>query len=107
MPEITYVAVDGTARSIDVPVGTTVMRGAVFNDIDGIVAQCAGNAQCATCHVYVDDTTIDRLDPARPDEDDLLDFTASPRRPSSRLSCRLTVTAALDGLIVHLPERQK
>ncbi|WJV44613.1 2Fe-2S iron-sulfur cluster-binding protein [Streptomyces flavofungini] len=107
MPEITYVGVDGTRRRIDVPAGTSVMRGAVFNDIDGIVAQCAGNAQCATCHVYVDDTTVDRLEPARPDEDDLLDFTACPRRPTSRLSCRLTVTAALDGLIVHVPERQK
>lgn len=106
MPKITYVAVDGTERSVDVPLGTSVMRGAVVNDIDGIVAQCGGNAQCATCHVYVDETTIDKLEPTRQNEDDLLDFTASPRRPTSRLSCQLEVTSALDGLIVHLPERQ-
>ncbi|MER6024959.1 2Fe-2S iron-sulfur cluster-binding protein [Streptomyces sp. NPDC001851] len=106
MPKITYVAVDGAERSVDVPLGTSVMRGAVFNDIDGIVAQCGGNAQCATCHVYVDETTLDKLEPAQQNEDDLLDFTASPRRPTSRLSCQLKVTEALDGLIVHLPERQ-
>ncbi|MER6143161.1 2Fe-2S iron-sulfur cluster-binding protein [Streptomyces sparsogenes] len=106
MPEITYVAADGTARTVEVPLGTSVMRGAVFNDIDGIVAQCGGNAQCATCHVYVDEATLDRLEPARPNEDDMLDFTACPRRPNSRLSCQLEVTGALDGLIVHLPERQ-
>ncbi|MGA4841089.1 2Fe-2S iron-sulfur cluster-binding protein [Streptomyces sp. G45] len=106
MPAITYVSVDGTKRTVDVPVGTSVMRGAVFNDIDGIVAQCGGNAQCATCHVYVDESSRDRTEPARPDEDDMLGFTAAPRRPGSRLSCQLTVTDAMDGLIVHLPERQ-
>ncbi|MFI1582814.1 2Fe-2S iron-sulfur cluster-binding protein [Embleya sp. NPDC020630] len=107
MPEITYVAVDTTEHTIDVPVGTSVMRGAVFNDIDGIVAMCGGNLQCATCHVYVDETTLDKPEPIRADEHAMLDFTACPRRPGSRLSCQLKVTEALDGLIVHLPERQK
>ncbi|MBB5938442.1 2Fe-2S iron-sulfur cluster-binding protein [Streptomyces zagrosensis] len=106
MPNITYVTVDGAARSVEVPAGTSVMRGATSNDIDGIVAQCGGNAQCATCHVYVDEATIDKLEPAQPNEDDMLDFTACQRRPNSRLSCQLKVTSALDGLIVHLPERQ-
>ncbi|MBR8641423.1 (2Fe-2S)-binding protein [Streptomyces tuirus] len=106
MPKITYVAVDGTEQAIEVPTGTSVMRGAVFNDIDGIVAQCGGNAQCATCHVYVDETTLDKLEPMESNEDGMLDFTACPRRPNSRLSCQLEVTGALDGLIVHLPERQ-
>ncbi|GGS14744.1 (2Fe-2S) ferredoxin [Streptomyces aureoverticillatus] len=106
MPKITYVAVDGTERTIDVALGTSVMRGAVFNDIDGIVAQCGGHAQCATCHVYVDETNLDQVEPARPDEDDMLGFTACPRRPNSRLSCQLKVTSDMDGLIVHLPERQ-
>ncbi|POX52022.1 ferredoxin [Streptomyces sp. Ru71] len=106
MPKITYVAVDGTERAIDVPVGTSVMRGAVFNDVEGIVAQCGGNMQCATCHVFVDEACLDKLQPAQPAEDDMLDFTACPRRPNSRLSCQLKVTEAMDGLVVHLPERQ-
>ncbi|MFE0171315.1 2Fe-2S iron-sulfur cluster-binding protein [Streptomyces sp. NPDC059002] len=106
MPRITYVTADETTWNIEVPIGTSVMRGAVFNDVDGIVAQCGGNAQCATCHVYVDESTIGRLAATGPDEDDLLDFTASPRRPNSRLSCQLQVTDDLDGLVVHLPERQ-
>ncbi len=90
------------------------MRGAVVHDIAGIVARCGGKAQCATCHKaqcatchgHVDAATVDEPEPARPDEDEMLDFTAGPRRPHSRLSCRLRVTRALDGLIVHLPERQ-
>ncbi|MFF7356124.1 2Fe-2S iron-sulfur cluster-binding protein [Streptomyces filipinensis] len=82
------------------------MRGALVHDIAGIVARCGGKAQCATCHGHVDAATVDEPEPARPDEDEMLDFTAGPRRPHSRLSCRLRVTRALDGLIVHLPERQ-
>ncbi|MFI1928713.1 MULTISPECIES: 2Fe-2S iron-sulfur cluster-binding protein [unclassified Streptomyces] len=106
MPRITYVSSSGNERAIDVPVGTSVMRGADFNEVEGIVAQCGGNMQCATCHVYVDESTLDKLEPRRPDEDEMLDFTASARRPNSRLSCQLKVTEAMDGLIVHTPERQ-
>ncbi|MEU5682605.1 2Fe-2S iron-sulfur cluster-binding protein [Streptomyces venezuelae] len=106
MPKITYVNVDGDQTSVDVPAGTSVMRGAVFNDIDGIVAQCGGNMQCATCHVYVDESTLDKLDPPQEQEDEMLGFTACPRRPNSRLSCQLKSSDALDGLIVHTPERQ-
>ncbi|MFI5687607.1 2Fe-2S iron-sulfur cluster-binding protein [Streptomyces sp. NPDC051636] len=106
MPKITYVSSSGNERSIDVPVGTSVMRGAVFNDVEGVVAQCGGNMQCATCHVYVDETTLDKLEPRQPGEDEMLDFTACTRRPNSRLSCQLKVTEAMDGLIVHTPERQ-
>ncbi|MFC5722714.1 2Fe-2S iron-sulfur cluster-binding protein [Streptomyces gamaensis] len=107
MPKITYVAPDDSARTLDVPLGTSVMRGAVSNDVDGIVAQCGGNAQCATCHVYVDEETRDKPAAMRANEDEMLDFTACPRRPNSRLSCQLKVTEELDGLIVHLPERQQ
>ncbi|MFF0739573.1 2Fe-2S iron-sulfur cluster-binding protein [Streptomyces sp. NPDC004111] len=108
MPKITYVALDGTARTAEVPLGTSVMRGAVLNDIDGIVAQCGGNAQCATCHVYVDEASLHQLEPAEPNpnEDYMLDFTVAERRPHSRLSCQLEVTGPMEGLIVHLPERQ-
>ncbi|MEU8892676.1 2Fe-2S iron-sulfur cluster-binding protein [Streptomyces sp. NPDC048442] len=106
MPKITYVTVDGTAHPTEVPVGTSIMRGAVLNDIDGILALCGGNALCATCHVYVDEATLDKLEPARPNEDHMLGLAASPRLPNSRLSCQLPVTESLDGLTVHLPEQQ-
>ena len=40
------------------------------------------------------------------DEDALLDSTAAERKPNSRLSCQITVTPELDGLVVRLPDRQ-
>lgn len=107
MPTITYVSADGNNERIDVPVRTSVMRGAVGAGIDGIVAECGGNAMCATCHVYVEDAYQDRLPEVSNVEDELLESTAAERLPSSRLSCQLPVTEELDGMTVRLPETQE
>ncbi|MGH3517422.1 MAG: 2Fe-2S iron-sulfur cluster-binding protein [Haloechinothrix sp.] len=107
MPKITYVSVDCRQDAVDVAVGTSVMRGAVGAGIDGIVAECGGNAMCATCHVYVPEEYADRLPPMTTVEDELLECTASERRSTSRLSCQLPVAADLDGMSVHLPQAQE
>ena len=106
MPLISYIHADGSREDLDVAVGLSVMQGATSHGIDGIVAECGGNAMCATCHVYVEPDQLDRLPPMGADEDALLEGTASERRPNSRLSCQLPVTPELDGLVVRLPERQ-
>jgi 2Fe-2S ferredoxin len=54
MPNVTYIEFNGTAHTVEVPVGTSLMRGAVDNNIAGIDADCGGECACATCHVYVD-----------------------------------------------------
>ena len=87
MPKVTYIAHDGTRTEIDVPAGWSVMEGAIQNDINGIVAECGGGCACATCHVFVDETWMDRLDPAGDMENDMLECTAVERTPRSRLSC--------------------
>ena len=61
MPKVTYVEYNGTAHTVDVSVGTTVMRGAVDNNIPGIDADCGGECACATCHVYVDAKWLDKV----------------------------------------------
>jgi 2Fe-2S ferredoxin len=106
MPLITYVHTDGTREAIDVPLGTSVMRGAVLNSIDGIVAECGGEMMCATCHVYVEPAQLPLTPAQSDDEKAMLEFTASERRPNSRLSCQLVVSAEMDGLVVYLPETQ-
>ncbi len=97
---------DGRSESIDASVSESVMQAASRGGILGIVAECGGNAMCATCHVYVADEWLGRLPAVSDDEDALLDGTAAERRANSRLSCQLPVTAELDGLVLHLPERQ-
>jgi 2Fe-2S ferredoxin len=61
---------------------------------------------CATCHVYVDEPYLDRMPRQSDDEKAMLEFTASERKPNSRLSCQLVVTPEMDGLVVYLPESQ-
>ena len=107
MPKITYISHTGDSRTIEVPVGDTVMEGAVQNGVDGIVAECGGNCQCATCHVYVEEKFLPLLDPIGEDQDAMLETTASPRKSNSRLSCQIHVKPSLDGLVVHTPPTQQ
>ncbi|MCU1470923.1 MAG: thcC [Glaciihabitans sp.] len=106
MAVVTYRSSDGTTTVVDVPDGHSVMRGALVNGVEGIVGECGGGAMCATCHVYVEENSAVPLPPVSEIEDELLYTTVCPRRASSRLSCQLTACAAIDGLIVDVPERQ-
>ncbi len=107
MPAVTFIAFDGTTTNIDIAVGETVMRGALDHDLAGIVAECGGGLACATCHCYVDDAWADAAGtPTSQDERDMLEMTTSEIKPTSRLSCQIEITDALDGLVVHLPETQ-
>ena len=106
MTAITFIHPDGRSERIEARIGDSLMQLAVAHGIDEIVAECGGNAMCATCHVYVDDRWIDRLPAITEEQDALLDGTASDRLPTSRLSCQIKVEPELDGLVLRLPERQ-
>ena len=106
MPRVTYISHDGKETTLDVAVGTSVMQAAVFNGVDGIVAECGGSCMCATCHVYVREDQLSMLPPLEGDEDAMLEGTASQRRPNSRLSCQLLVSEQMNGLVVTMPETQ-
>lgn len=105
MTQLTIVAFDGTRFELDAAEGSTVMENAVRNSVPGIEAECGGACACATCHVYVDDAWVATVGAPSPMEEDMLDFAVDVR-PSSRLSCQIKVTAGLNGLVVHVPERQ-
>ncbi|MCA1493578.1 2Fe-2S iron-sulfur cluster-binding protein [Sinorhizobium alkalisoli] len=105
MTKLTIVVFDGTRHELDVENGTTVMENAVRNSVPGIEAECGGACACATCHVYVDEDWAAVVGAPEAMEEDMLDF-AYDVRPTSRLSCQIKMSEALDGLIVHVPERQ-
>lgn len=107
MPDITFILSDGREHGMEAPDGVSVMQAATGAGVPGIVAECGGSALCATCHVYVDPVWADRLPTPQPNELDLLDCTACERLPHSRLSCQIVLNAALQGLVVHVPERQQ
>lgn len=106
MPSVTYIHCDGTKQQLEIPAGKRVMQAAVANGIDGIVAECGGQAMCATCHVYVDDPWVDKFTPISDEEEEMLEETVSERTATSRLSCQLVITDDVDGLVVRLPEAQ-
>jgi 2Fe-2S ferredoxin len=105
MAKVTYIEHDGTAHTIEVRNGLSVMEGAVKNNIPGIDADCGGACACATCHVYVDEAWTAKTGAASSMEESMLDF-ASEVQPNSRLSCQIKVTDELDGLVVRMPENQ-
>lgn len=106
MVKVVYVELDGERIEHDVPEGWTVMQAAVRNGVDGIEAECGGSCCCATCHVYVDDTYVAKLEDASDMEDDMLDDTVAERKDNSRLGCQIKLTADLDGIVVHIPDGQ-
>jgi 2Fe-2S ferredoxin len=106
MPRVTYISHDGKETVLDVPVGTSVMQAAVLNGIDGIVAECGGSCMCATCHVFVREDLLAKTPEMELGEDAMLDGTAVPRQPNSRLSCQLVMNPGMEGLVVTMPETQ-
>ena len=105
MAKITYIEHSGKSHTIEVQNGLTVMEGAVQNNIPGIDADCGGSMACATCHVYVKEYWFNKLPKKEDGEEDMLDMAYEPNK-FSRLSCQLTVSDKLEGMIVNLPEKQ-
>ena len=105
MPKITYIEHNGKSHEVEVPNELSVMEGAVQNDIPGIDADCGGACACATCHVYVDEKWFDKLKNKESAEQDMLDMAFEPKK-NSRLSCQITVSDDLDGLVVKMPSKQ-
>ena len=105
MPKITYIDREGTARTVEGEIGSTVMETAIKNNIPGIEAECGGACACATCHVYVEQDWRPMVGEPSPMEEDMLDFGFDVRA-NSRLSCQIKVTTDLEGLVVRTPERQ-
>jgi len=105
MPRVTFVTPAGDSRTVAGDIGQSVMEIAKRHGIDGIDGECGGCCACATCHIYVDEAWREASGSPSSGEAEMLDF-ALGRRAESRLSCQIRLRPALDGLIVHTPERQ-
>lgn len=105
MAKITFIEHNGTEHVVDVENGTSVMNAAIDNLVPGIDADCGGQCSCATCHVYVDPAWVAASGSPDDQEESMLDLNPE-RGDTSRLSCQIEVTDALDGMVVKLPEFQ-
>ena len=105
MTKVIFKLPDGQTREQQAIEGHTLMEVARQGNVAGIVAECGGSGNCATCHVYVEHDWINALPQIEPLEEDLLDCVPE-RRAGSRLSCQIFINAELDGLTVEVPEMQ-
>jgi ferredoxin, 2Fe-2S len=105
MPQVTFITHQGQRHDVTVPVNETLMRAATDNNVPGIDGDCGGQCACATCHVYIDPAWLARLPAIEARENDMLNFS-NMRQDGSRLACQITLTEALNGLVVQMPEGQ-
>ena len=101
MAKVTVISRNGEGREVEAETGLSLMEVIRDNGFDELLALCGGCCSCATCHVHVDPAFADKLPKMSEDENDLLDST-DHRDETSRLSCQIQMTSALDGLIVTI-----
>ena len=101
MPQIHVTDVYGKSHVIEAHYGLKLME--ILREFDfGVAASCGGFCSCATCHVYVDPSWIDRLPDRHSDEADLLSMLTTYDSNTSRLSCQVEFTPALDGIVLRV-----
>jgi 2Fe-2S ferredoxin len=110
MPDIQvyFVQPDGSSTTVQAPEGATLKDAALEALVPGIVGSCGGVMMCGTCHVFVSEQDIGRLAPRSDDEEAVIEALELrvKVKPTSRLSCQIVASAALDGLTVYLPDSQ-
>lgn len=105
MPTITFVEHNGEQHQVEAEEGKSLMEAAVENGVPGIDADCGGACACGTCHVIVDPEWLAKTGNLSDEEESMLGMTPD-RQETSRLSCQITASEALDGIVVRLPEFQ-
>ncbi|WP_420137359.1 2Fe-2S iron-sulfur cluster-binding protein [Sphingomonas sp.] len=101
MAKLIVVTREGEERQVEGDVGLSVMEVIRDAGIDELLALCGGCCSCATCHVHIDPDFVDRLPAMSEDENELLAIS-DDRDATSRLSCQVQFTPALDGMRVTI-----
>jgi 2Fe-2S ferredoxin len=105
MAKITFIQLNGDEVMVEAESGQSVMEVAVNEGIENIIGECGGTMSCGTCHCYVDNSWLDKLEFQSELEQAILKGTVEPNQ-NSRLSCQISMSDALDGLIVFVPKAQ-
>lgn len=101
MPKIIFEISEGQEQIVEAEEGLSVLEVAHKHNID-LEGACEGSLACSTCHVIVDESFYDKLEPASEAEEDMLDL-AFGLTQTSRLGCQIIITPELEGLRLRLP----
>jgi ferredoxin len=102
---VNFITADGARVAAEGEAGARLLEVAQAAGMP-LEGTCEGQMACSTCHVVVLAEWFSQLAPASPDEEDMLDLAAGVTR-TSRLSCQIELTEALDGLEVRIPEEAR
>ena len=102
--QATWILPDGKQITAEVKAGRSLMEAAVANRVPLVIGECGGSMVCATCHVMVEPAWAAAAGAPEKYEVVMLEETEAPASPLSRLSCQLIMSAALDGIILRVPQ---
>jgi 2Fe-2S ferredoxin len=91
---------------VSIPVGTSLMAGAISQNVPGIEAACGGAQVCGTCHVYIDPPWSARLSAQNELEREMLECGVHVKQ-TSRLACQITIGPEHEGMVVTIPPAQR
>ena len=92
--------------SVIIDEGQTLLDAAKKLKISEISGDCKGNCACGTCHVYIDENWVDKIEPiwTASLETYLLEKSKHYNEKLSRLSCQIDMKNEYSGLVVNLIE---
>ncbi|XP_066354619.1 uncharacterized protein [Miscanthus floridulus] len=102
---VTFVYVDGSEKTICVPVGMSMLEAAHENDIE-LEGACEGSLACSTCHVKVMDVNYyyNKLEDPTYEENDILDLACGLTETSA---CQVIAKPELDGMRLAIPRASR
>lgn len=106
MIKVTFISADGDQEQVVEANEGDCLLDAAQAAGQPLEGTCEGQMACSTCHVIIDKAWFDKLARASEDEEDMLDLASGARR-TSRLSCQITLTAELDGMVVTIPAESR
>lgn len=105
MVRLIFIDHSGNRQAVEAAPGETVMEAAVRHRVTGIEASCGGSMACGTCHAYIAEPWFSAINGSEPDEAAMLEYGIHIE-PTSRLTCQVTVTDALEGAEIRTPAEQ-
>ena len=98
--KISVIDRDGRKHVLEADNNSTLMEVIRDEGLD-IEAACGGCCACATCHVYINNKWLDKLNQKDDEEESMLDQAFNVEK-NSRLSCQIELSDELDGLELEL-----
>ncbi len=101
MPKITFIQKDNSEIEVEAEIGKTLLDVIKENNIN-LIGACDGACACGTCHVLIDEETLSKIEPAKEDEENILDIVFGIQH-NSRLACQVIITEQMEDAIITIP----